>query len=107
MDYTVFIASLLFYCAAYILAQSNDSCPADCRCSYMSTAQLAVFCKGESLSHVTSQLPADIVMCQYEAHEKEVNLGGTNFSHLTSLEFMQLTSPYDHQVLKRIIKEIW
>ena len=85
---------------------SHDSCPAACRCSYTSTAQLAVFCKGDSLSHVTSQLPADTVIYHYEAHERVVKLGSTNFSHLTSLESLQLASPYDHLVLDRIIREI-
>ena len=55
---------------------------------------------------MTSQLPANTVMYQYEAWEKEVNLGGTNCSHLTSLESLQLTSPYDQNVLKRFISEI-
>ena len=106
MDKPAYLSLLLLYCAVCISALSHDSCPADCRCSYTSTAQLVVFCNGESLSHVTSQLPADTVIYQYEAHEKEINLGGTNFSHLGSLESLQLTSPYDHLVLKRRIIEI-
>ena len=35
-----------------------------------------------------------------------MDLGGTNFSHLTSLESLQLTSRFDHIVLDRVIKEI-
>ena len=84
----------------------HNSCPEDCICSNTSTSQLAVFCKGESLSHVTSQLPSNTVIYQYEAWEKEVSLGGTNFSHLTSLESLQLTSPYDEIVTERFISEI-
>ena len=106
MDITVNLSFLLLYCSVCMLALSKASCPADCRCSHTSTAQLVVFCRGKALRHVTSQLPAETVIYQYEAHEREVNLGGTNFSHLTSLESLQLTSPYDQEVLNRIIKEI-
>ena len=106
MGNTAYLSLLLLHCIMCMSALSHDSCPADCRCSYTSTAQLVVFCKGESLSNATSQLPADTVMYQYEAHEEEVNLGGTNFSHLASLESLQLTSPYDHLVLTRRIIEI-
>ena len=89
-----------------IIVLSHNSCPEDCRCSNTSTSQLAVFCKGESLSHITLQLPANTVIYQYEAQEKNVNLGGTNFSHLTALESLQLTSPYDQLVSRRTISEI-
>ena len=85
---------------------SDNSCPENCRCSSASTSQIAVFCKGESLSHVTSQLHANTTRYQYEAWEINVNLGGTNFSHLTSLEYLQLTSPYDQIVLRRFISKI-
>ena len=90
------------------LVLSHNSCPEDCRCSIIniSTSQLAVFCKGKSLSHVTSQLPSNTVIYQYEAWEKEINLGGTNFSHLTSLESLHLTSPSDHTVWLQTINEI-
>ena len=100
--YIIYVLAL--HCARYVL--SHNSCPKECRCSYTSTAQLTVFCKGESLSHVTSKLSADTVIYHYEAHEEEVNLGGTNFSHLTSLESLHLTSPFDNIVLSRKIKEI-
>ena len=105
MDIRIYIICVLvLHCAACVL--SHDSCPADCRCSNTSTAQLTVFCKGESLSHVTSQLPVDTVIYQYEAYEQQVNLGGTNFSHLTSLESLQLTSPFDTFALSRKIMKI-
>ena len=55
---------------------------------------------------MTLQLPKDTVIYQYEAYEQQVNLGGTNFSHLTSLESLHLSSPFDDIVLSRKIKEI-
>ena len=105
MDNRIYIVCVLvLFCTGFVL--SHDSCPADCQCSYTSTAQLAALCKGYSLRNVTAQLPTDTVIYQYEAHEKEVNLGGTNFSHLASLESLQLTSPFDTLVLTRSIKNI-
>ena len=91
-------------CVACVLSYS--SCPTDCQCSDTSTGHLDVVCKGASLSYITSQLPPHTVTYHYEAQEQEVDLGGTNFSHLTSLESLQLTSRFNHIVLNRVIKEI-
>ena len=101
--YIIYLFVLNYYTVCVL---SHNSCPEHCQCSNTSSSQLAAFCKGKSLSHVTSQLPANTVIYQYEDREKEVNLGGTNFSHLTSLESLQLISPYDQIVLHRTINEI-
>ena len=94
----------MLQCVACVLSYS--SCPEDCQCSDSFTEQLEVVCKGKSLSNITSQLPPHTVTYQYEAQEQVVDLGGTDFSHLTSLESLQLTSRFDHIILDRVVKEI-
>ena len=101
MDIIIYICAFVLQCVL-----SYSSCPTDCQCSHTSTAQLDVVCKGASLSYITSQLPPQTVMYKYEAQEQEVDLGGTNFSHLTSLKSLHLTSRFDDLLLDRIIKEI-
>ena len=94
----------MLQCVACVLSYSF--CPTDCQCSHTSTGHLDVVCKGASLSYITSQLPPQTVMYQYEAQEQKVDLGGTNFSHLTFLESLHLTSHFDDLLLDRVIKEI-
>ena len=102
---------VISYICAFVLQYvtcvvSYSSCPTDCQCSHTSTGHLDVVCKGASLSSITSLLPPQTVMYKYEAQEQEVDLGGTNFSHLTSLESLQITSRFDDLLLDRVIKEI-
>ena len=104
MDIIIYICAFVLQCFTCVLSYS--SCPTDCQCSYTSTEQLDVVCKGASLSYITSQLPPQTVTYHYEAQEQEVDLGGTNFSHLTSLESLHLTSRFDDLLLDRVIKEI-
>ena len=84
MDIKIYICAFVLLCITSVLSYS--SCPTDCQCTDTSTGHLDVVCKGKSLSSITSQLPPETVTYQYEAQEHVVDLGGTNFSHLTSLE---------------------
>ena len=99
-----YMCVFVLHCVTCVLPYRT--CPSACQCSYTSTTQLTVSCKGTSLSYVTSQLPPHTVTYQYEAQEQFVDLGGTNFSHLTSLESLQLTSRFDYIILHRAIKEL-
>ena len=106
MDIMLHICVILLHLIVCVLSYSPCPYSSGCQCNYTSAGQLGVACKGTSLSYITSQLPPHTVTYQYEAQEDEVDLGGTSFSHLTSLESLQLTSRFDHSALHRAVKEI-
>ena len=68
--------------------------------------QFSVFCRGESLANITKKVPTQTSFFRYEALEMEVDLGSANFSHLTSLKSLWLSSPFDPNVMNREIKMV-
>ena len=83
----------------------NELCPGGCNCTYLDT-QVSVFCRGKSFVNITKKVPSQTTLYHYEALEMDVDLGGANFSHLTSLESLWLSCPYDKHVLHRTVREI-
>ena len=99
------VVLLCAFMLCWAKCQAQELCPVECDCTHMDT-KFSVFCRGESLVNITKKVPSKASFFHYEALEMEVDVGTANFSHLTSLESLCLSSPYDNNVLTRMITDM-
>ena len=83
----------------------SQSCPSYCLCN-VQNAELNVTCYGNysrDITQIAKQLPSNTVIFQYIANEMFVQLGSTDFSHLSPLKTLTIKDPGDHNLLTRKI----
>ena len=96
---------LFFFILFWAKLPAQEPCPVECSCTNMDT-KFSVFCQGRSIVNITQKVPSQATLYHYKALEIEVDLGSTNFSHLTSLESLRLSSTYDNNDLNRKIMTV-
>ena len=84
------------------------SCPSNCTC-WKEDSEIGAECHGSSLSHILNQLSVKTTSFKYVAHEQEIDLLSANFStisHLKSLEITTYSSNYNCRIKDMYSNEI-